>query len=99
VLAGRADWPFVIAFLSVAIVFGGVLSLAAVALEELSFRRYPRVLDLVRLFVLALLENFGYRQLNAWWRLKGTVSALRGVQAWGHMARKGFNAETKGRTG
>jgi cellulose synthase/poly-beta-1,6-N-acetylglucosamine synthase-like glycosyltransferase len=98
VIAGRADWPFALAFLSVAIVFGGVLSLAAVALEELSFRRYPRVLDLVRLFALALLENFGYRQLNAWWRLKGTVSALRGVQSWGHMTRKGFNVEPKGRT-
>ena len=97
VIAGRADWPFVLAFLSVAIVFGGVLSLAAVALEELSFRRYPRVLDLIRLFGLALLENFGYRQLNAWWRLKGTVSALRGEQSWGRMTRKGFNVEAKGR--
>ncbi len=93
ILAGRAEWPFVLAFLSVAIILGGALSLSAVALEELSFRRYPRVSDLMRLFGLALLENFGYRQLSAWWRLKGTISAIRGVEGWGHMTRKGFTVE------
>lgn len=93
VIAGRAEWPFVIAFLSVAVILGGALSLSAVALEELSFRRYPRLSDLLRLFSLALLENFGYRQLSAWWRLKGTISAIRGVEGWGHMVRKGFNVE------
>lgn len=93
VIAGRAEWPFVIAFLSVAVILGGALSLSAVALEELSFRRYPRLSDLLRLFSLALLENFGYRQLSAWWRLKGTISAIRGVEGWGHMVRKGFDVE------
>lgn len=93
VLAGRAHWPFVLAFFCVAIVLGIALSLAAVALEELSFRRYPRISDLIGLFNLAVLENFGYRQLSAWWRLKGTFSALRGKEGWGHMARKGFEVE------
>ncbi len=90
VIAGRASPAFIFAFLSVAIVLGGVLSLAAVAMEELTFRRYPRRSDLVRLFVLALVENFGYRQLNAWWRLRGTISAIRGVEGWGKMTRTGF---------
>jgi hypothetical protein len=91
ILAGRADWPLVGAFLAVAVVFGGVLSLSAVALEELSFRRYPRLGDLMKLFGLAALENVGYRQMNAWWRVKGTISALRGIQGWGKMTRKGFD--------
>lgn len=96
VIAGRAEWPFVLAFLSVAIILGGALSLAAVALEELSFRRYPRLSDLLHLFSLALIENFGYRQLSAWWRLKGTFSALRGKEGWGHMTRKGFTVSEGG---
>jgi len=91
ILAGRADWYFVGAFLAVAVVFGGVLSLSAVALEELSFRRYPKLGDLLRLFWLAALENAGYRQMNTWWRVKGTWSALRGAQGWGKMTRKGFS--------
>ena len=69
------------------------LSLAAVALEELSFRRYPCLSDLVHLFLLSIVENFGYRQLTAWWRLKGTISAIRGVQDWGKMTRKRFAVE------
>jgi cellulose synthase/poly-beta-1,6-N-acetylglucosamine synthase-like glycosyltransferase len=93
ILSGRVDWILVAAFLAVAIVLGGVLSLSAVALEELSFRRYPRLKDLVELFGLALLENAGYRQLNTWWRVKGTYSALRGVEGWGKMTRVGFAAK------
>jgi len=90
VLSGRTDYAYVVAFLMVAIVLGVALSIAAVALEELSFRRYPRLKDLLSLFALALAENLGYRQLTAWWRVKGTWSALRGVEGWGRMARKGF---------
>lgn len=90
ILAGRVDWLLVIAFLAVAVVLGGVLSLSAVALEELSFRRYPRLRDLFKLFGLAALENLGYRQLNTWWRVKGTYSALRRVEGWGKMTRVGF---------
>ena len=94
ILAGRADWVVVGAFLSVAIIFGAVLSLSAVALEELSFRRYPHLVDLLTLFALAGLENLGFRQMNAWWRVKGTVSAVRGIQGWGKMTRKGFDVQT-----
>ncbi|MFQ5538583.1 MAG: glycosyltransferase [Gemmatimonadota bacterium] len=90
VLAGRADFLFVVAFLMVAVVLGIGLSVAAVALEELSFRRYPRITDLLQLFLLGILENFGYRQLSVWWRLKGTISALRGIEGWGVMTRRGF---------
>ncbi|MBM4185453.1 MAG: Hpt domain-containing protein [Gemmatimonadetes bacterium] len=43
---------------------------------------------------LATLENVGYRQLNTWWRVKGTISAIRGVQGWGKMTRKGFSGAT-----
>jgi cellulose synthase/poly-beta-1,6-N-acetylglucosamine synthase-like glycosyltransferase len=92
IVAGRADWWFVSAFLAMAVVFGGVLSLASVALEELSFRRYPRITDLLQLFGLAGLENIGFRQLNTWWRVKGMYSALRKVESWGRMTRKGFQS-------
>ncbi len=87
---GRGDPVFIVAFLMVAVVLGMSLSISAVALEELSFRRYPRFADLIRLFILGTAENFGYRQMSTWWRVKGTVSALRGVEGWGVMTRTGF---------
>ena len=81
-----------LAFFMVAFVFGAALSIAAVGLEELSFRRYERWGDLVRLLLVGLLEPFGYRQLSTWWRTKGVVSAIRGVKGWGAMERRGFRA-------
>ncbi len=92
-IAGQVNQVFMVAFFMVAIVLGVALSISAVALEELSFRRYPRFRDLVELFILGVLENFGYRQLNQWWRVKGTWSALRGVEGWGSMTRKGFSPD------
>jgi cellulose synthase/poly-beta-1,6-N-acetylglucosamine synthase-like glycosyltransferase len=97
-LAGRAPLSYTVAFIMASVVFGVALSVAAVALEELSFRRYGRVRDLLQLFWLATIENIGYRQLSNWWRFKGTWSALRGVQGWGHMTRKGFQASDSGGT-
>jgi hypothetical protein len=42
----------------------------------------------------AVEENFGYRQLNAWWRLGGIIEVLRrSTHDWGDMQRKGFGAE------
>jgi YaiO family outer membrane protein len=79
-----------VAFFVVAFVFGAALSIAAVGLEELSFRRYERWSDLARLLLVGLLEPFGYRQLSTWWRTRGVISALRGVQGWGVMERRGF---------
>jgi hypothetical protein len=67
-----------------------MLSVASVTLEELTFRRYQRTGDLVRLFLLAVVENFGHRQLSTLWRVRGLISAARGSHSWGAMQRKGF---------
>lgn len=85
---------FVVAFLLLAVVVGIALSAAAVALEELTFRRYPRWIDLLRLFSASVMENLGYRQLNQWWRLKGTLAVLRGATHWGSAPRRGFRADS-----
>lgn len=91
VLLGRASTPYVLAFLAVAFALGISLSFAAVGLEELSFRRYPRMRDLATLLGIAVVENVGYRQLSIWWRLRGMISKFRGASAWGAMERKGFS--------
>lgn len=90
VLLGRASGPYVLAFLAVAFALGISLSFAAVGLEELSFRRYPRLRDLLTLLLVAIAENIGYRQLSIWWRLRGMISKFRGATSWGAMERKGF---------
>jgi cellulose synthase/poly-beta-1,6-N-acetylglucosamine synthase-like glycosyltransferase len=90
VAAHRAKAPYIAAFLMLAVVLGITLSIAAVGLEELGFRRYRRVRDLLAMFALAAVEGFGYRQLNTLWRARGLWSALRGRKGWGEMTRQGF---------
>jgi cellulose synthase/poly-beta-1,6-N-acetylglucosamine synthase-like glycosyltransferase len=87
---GLMDVVFAQLFFLTAIAFGALISVLSVLLEEVTFRRYPRTRDLVMLVGLGVLENFGYRQLTTWWRLKGTVDFFRGRQGWGQMVRKGF---------
>ena len=82
---------YVIAFLMVAVVFWVAISVGAVVLEELTFRRYLLLRDLLRLFLIAILENFGYRQISTYWRARGLLSAARGVRSWGEMDRVGFD--------
>ena len=91
---GEASPAYIAAFIALAFAFGTALSVSAIALEELIFRRYGRFRDLLQLVGLALIEGFGYRQLNTWWRVRGTISFFRGVTAWGMMERRGF-AERK----
>ncbi len=98
VVAGRASGAYVLGFLTLAFVLGIVLSVAAVALEELSFHRYPKTRDLASLIWLGVVENFGYRQLAILWRMGGTLSALRRKQGWGRMERQGFGAPARGVT-
>lgn len=87
---GIVNYLFAFYFFLVSFALGIVLSVGSLVLEEMSFRRYPRLKDLIILFFHAFLENFGYRQLHAWWRLKGLKNAFFGGGGWGEMKRKGL---------
>lgn len=69
---------------------GIVLSVAALALEELGFRRYPTERSMARLFMYAIAENLGYRQLLAFWRVRALIDLARGERHWGEMHRRGL---------
>lgn len=75
-------------FAAAAVGLGVLLSATSLLLEELSFHVYPRARDLLLLFLVAIVENFGYRQLTAFWRLQALIDWLRGRDvAWGTMKR------------
>ena len=69
----------------------------SIALEEISYRRYERRSDLWRLFAAGFLENFGYRQLHAFWRMKGTLKYAFGIggKGWGTIKRTGFGKSSE----
>ncbi len=75
---GWLAMPEALIFLGLAIGLGVLLSTSAIMLEELSFHMYPRTRDILLLYAVAVLENFGYRQINSLWRLQGLVRWLSG---------------------
>lgn len=87
-LSGWISWETTGIFFCLAIGLGVMLSTSALVLEEMSFSVYPRVRDLFKLFGVAILENFGYRQITLVWRIRGLVGWLRGkTPEWGEMKR------------
>jgi hypothetical protein len=78
----------VLLFYMVAVGFGMLQSLSSLALEEISFRIYRGWRQLFALAAIALLENFGYRQLCGYYRLIGFWRWAVGSEArWGRMTR------------
>lgn len=58
-----------VGFLALVFSLGFLVSMSGLLLEELSFRLYPRWGQSARLAIAAVVENLGYRQLSAFWRL------------------------------
>ena len=87
---GAVDRDFALLFLAVAVGYGMLLSLWAIVLEELSFRRYSRRRDFFKLLGFAVIEGIGYRQLTVLFRLRGYWGFFRGVETWGRMTREGI---------
>jgi cellulose synthase/poly-beta-1,6-N-acetylglucosamine synthase-like glycosyltransferase len=87
---GLLNWHFAWLLFLAAVLYGAAISIASVILEEVSFRRYPRLGDVLKLSCYGLLENFGYRQMATAWRVRGVFRFLGGHQDWGQAKRRGF---------
>lgn len=78
-------------FMAVAYGYALVVTLTAMAIEELSFPKYRRWRDLGVTLAACAAENLGYRQATAFWRLQGWWAGVRHSEAkWGAMPRQGF---------
>lgn len=84
-----------LAFLCLTFVFGTGISVATLVLEERQLRRTPSAADLARIALAAVIENFGYRQANLVFRLRGVWRYWRKDSSWAAVPRVGF---TRGNT-
>ena len=82
-----------LAFLSLTFLFGTALSIGTLAIEEAQLRRMPTAADLLRIAIAAVVENFGYRQVNLIYRLIGIKRHLRKETGWSAVPRLGFAAK------
>ena len=90
-LLGMLSAQAFFAFLFASIGLGVLLSVNAMMLEEISFHLYPRPAQQLRLFLVAVLENFGYRQMTSLFRVVGLVRWVlkpRRRSKWGHVRRR-----------
>jgi cellulose synthase/poly-beta-1,6-N-acetylglucosamine synthase-like glycosyltransferase len=88
VALGFFSWHAFAPFLCVAVGMGILLSASALLLEEVSFQLYKRPRHLAALVGAILVENLGFRQLTAVWRLLANVEWLaQRRRAWGDRTR------------
>ena len=90
---GLVPNEFFVTFLLLAVGLGILVSVISLSLEEVSFRTSNNAFELFLLFLVAIVENLGYRQLNAIWRLSGIMQWLfQSERKWGEMTREaGWN--------
>jgi cellulose synthase/poly-beta-1,6-N-acetylglucosamine synthase-like glycosyltransferase len=89
-LIGALSMPFFLSFLAVSVLLSVLISIAAIMLEEYVVRRHERPREIALVVVYGLLESFGYRQLTAFFRLRGVIDLVRGRRDWGEMQRRGL---------
>ncbi|MGJ7919820.1 glycosyltransferase family 2 protein [Neobacillus sp. LXY-4] len=74
-----------------ACLYGSLFSMTSVLLEEWSLRKYPKVSQILILFVYSLTETLWYRPLTVFWRVEGIWQMIIGDRSWGEMKRKGVS--------
>jgi hypothetical protein len=96
------SYPYMVAFLLASLGYGVLVNIFAVLVGGWRFRfgladRLQRKLlpfgrrrEVLTLLFYAVLENFGYRQLTLYWRLRGLWDAWRGKTGWEKFSRVGF---------
>ncbi|WP_051120204.1 glycosyltransferase family 2 protein [Bacillus sp. 1NLA3E] len=82
---------FAILIFLLSCLYGSLFSMTAVLLEEWSLRKYPKISQIIILFLYSLTETIWYRPLTVLWRVEGIWQMLTGDRSWGEMKRKGVS--------
>ena len=89
-LLGLLNWQFFVTFFVVEFLLGLGVSMLSILVKQWQERNVVHPLDVWIYFFSSVIEVFGYRQLNFWWRLEGYVQFLRGNSSWGEIKRQGL---------
>lgn len=84
---GAVDPGWLLSLIVIAFGMGLLNSILALLLDE-SYGYYNSPKDTSRLLVMALIENFGFRQITVVWRIRAILGGA-SVQGWGNMERRG----------
>jgi len=94
---GIINMTYMVYFLGLVLVWGLCISFFTILVQENIKYRYGTARDLKNLLLIAVFENFGYRQIHSFWRLWGMVkyifvksSRSSGLKGWTSIQRTGF---------
>ena len=89
---GILNPEYMLLFFLIGIFYGMLMTLCALLLEEIFYRKRSSISEFVLLFFMGVIETFGYRQVTLFWRLKGIWMHYRGAPSvWGEMKRGGLS--------
>ena len=90
------NWPFYLLLFIFVYSFAVCLSTWAVLFEEITFHKYKKKRDVLKLLSVALVEPFFY-PVHTYFAIRGNLEALRGKKGWGSAERSGFDRKKKSR--
>lgn len=93
-LMGLINLPIALALFTSTILLGMLVSLSALLISEYDRPLYSNK-DMLRLVWMAIVENFGVRQVISLWRVSAYFSAMRKNRGWGTQVRTGFKGAQK----
>lgn len=90
IIFGQPNWYFFLLLLAFVYTYAVALSTWALLFEEMTFHKYEKRREVLKLFLMALIEPIVYHPLTVSWSIMGNIDYLRGVRSWGKMEREGF---------
>jgi cellulose synthase/poly-beta-1,6-N-acetylglucosamine synthase-like glycosyltransferase len=94
VISDKLNLPFYLLLFLFVYTFAVSLSVWAVLFEEITFHKYGRKRDVLRLLAAALAEPFFY-PMHTLFAVIGNIEALGGKQGWGKARRSGFEKKKR----
>ncbi len=94
IITDSLNWPFYLLLFTFVYSFAVLLSTWAVLFEEITFHKYRRKRDVLKLLSTALLEPFFY-PVHTYFAVRGNIEAMRGKKGWGKAERTGFDKKKK----
>jgi poly-beta-1,6-N-acetyl-D-glucosamine synthase len=93
-IANSINWPFYLLLFLFVYTFAVSVSIWAILFEEITYHKYKKKRDVLRLLTAALLEPFFY-PIHTYFAVRGNLEALRRKKGWGNVERKGFEKKKK----
>ncbi|MCX8650713.1 glycosyltransferase family 2 protein [Gilliamella sp. B2776] len=81
----------ILSYFLLVICYNIFISSVAISIDGLLLKGLDKVKYLMSLFLISFLENFGYRQICLYWKIRGFLRLKKGKITWGKMERVKFD--------